>query len=161
LAEALMASGHAVITHTAWGGQRMVPVSTTATNWCVPLDIRKNRSMLAVCQSGPSGDAVRNASLVWQTADLVDQPDRYAVTLRQGRGEFHGTVTLRRLRQFRVEPGKRYAWRLEPAAAPDRAGTQPPATQEGTLTVGSDGLFVLDNLGLETGTYRLTITPTK
>jgi len=159
LAEALMAGRHAVITHTAWGGQRMIPVSATATNWCVPLDIRKNRSMLAVHCRGKTGDAVRNGSLLWETADLVDRPDEYAVTLRQGRGEFDGRITVRRLQQFKVQPGRRYAWKLEPLQVAAPGARDAPATQEGAVTIAADGLLTLDNLKLKTGKYRLTIKP--
>jgi len=114
LAEALMVAGHAVATHTAWGGQRMIPVSATATNWCLPLDIRKDRAMLAVFDSGETRDAVRNGSLLWQVDDMVDQPDRFAVTLRQDRGQFAGTITLRRLQRFAPQPGERCTWKFEP-----------------------------------------------
>jgi hypothetical protein len=147
--------------HTAWGGQRMIPISATATHWCLPLDIRKDRAMLAVQARGKTGDAVRNGSLLWQTADMVDEPGRFALTLRQNGGAFDGTITLRRLQRLRPETGRRYAWKLEPIeAAPDRAGASLKPV-EGVATVDGNGLIRLRDLHFAQGTYRLTITPSK
>jgi hypothetical protein len=160
LAEALMARGHAVVTHTAWGGQRLVPVSATATHWCLPLDIRRDRAMLAVHRTEKTGDAVRNGSLLWQADDLVDEPVRFAVTLRQGRGTFRGTLTLRRLQRFRVREGKRYAWRIEPLdKKEDRGAGEETAAREGTVAAGPGGVLRLGGIRLATGTYRLTVRP--
>jgi len=158
LAEALMAGGHAVVTHTAWGGQRLIPVSATATNWCLPLDIRKNRAMLAVFDAGQTRDAVRNGSLVWLTDDMVDQPERFAVTLRQGRGSFAGTITLRRLQRFAPRTGQRCSWKLQPIEVTVRSAREEPSEQQGTVTVGRDGLVQIREAKLATGTYRLTVT---
>jgi hypothetical protein len=159
LAEALMAGGHAVVTHTAWGGQRLVPVSATATCWCLPLDIRRDRAMLAVHNTEKTGDAVRNGSPQWQTDDMIDEPRRFVVTVHQDRGPFAGTIALRRLQRFRVRAGQRYAWRLEPLGEPrDRKARDEAPPREGTVTAGAGGVLRLDDLRLEAGTYRLTVT---
>jgi hypothetical protein len=157
LAESLMAAGHAVVTHTAWGGQRLIPVSATATNWCLPLDVRRDRAMLAVFDSGETRDAVRNGSLLWQVDDMVDQPDRFAVTLRQGHGPFTGTITLRRLQRFAPQPGNRCAWKIEPVEVAARSVREGPLAREGTVTIGRDALLQLREVKLEAGTYRLTV----
>ncbi|MFO8013535.1 MAG: sugar-binding protein [Phycisphaerae bacterium] len=160
LAEALMAGGHAVVTHTAWGGQRLVPVSATATYWCLPLDIRRDRPMLAVHNTEKTGDAIRNGSPLWRTDDLVDEPRRFAVTLRQDRGPFAGTITLRRLQRFQVSAGKRYAWTIEPLDGPrDRKARDAAPPRQGIATAGAGGVLRLGNVRLATGTYRLTVTP--
>jgi len=161
LAEALMASGHAVVTHTAWGGQRMIPLSATATNWCLPLDVRRDRAMLAVFASGKTADAVRNGSLLWHADDLVDEPGRFGVTLRQGRSPFAGTITLRRLQQFEPKPGQRLSWKIEPIEVTARSPREEPAAQEGTVTAGAGGLVQLRDVQLSPGTHRLTVTPSK
>lgn len=159
LAEALVAAGRPVITHTAWGGDRMIPVSATATNAAVRLDVRQNHSMLAVHAAGKVGDAVRNGSLLWQTDDLVDRADRYEVTLRQDRGDFQGTITLRRLQGFRVRPGATYAWKCTPLESPAGGGRSTPQPQQGQVTVGGDGLLTIHIAKLAPGTYRMTIIP--
>jgi len=161
LAELLMSAGHPVVTHKAWGGQRMIPVSATATNWCLPLDIRRDRAMLAISADGKTGDAVRNGSLLWQTADMVDEPARFAVTLRQATGEFNGTITLRRLQRLTPQTGRRYAWKLDPIEVVAGRGGQQPQPAEGTVTVGSDRLIRLRDIHIAQGTHRLTITASK
>jgi hypothetical protein len=161
LAEALMGAGQAVVTHTAWGGQRMIPISATATNWCLPLDVRRDRAMLAVFASGKTADAVRNGSLLWQTADMIDEPGRFAVTLHQDRSAFAGTITLRRLQRFESKPGQRLSWRIEPIEVTARSAREEPAPQEGAVTAGRGGLVQLRDVQLSPGTHRLTVTPSK
>ena len=159
LAEALMSGGWPVVTHTAWGGQRMVPISTTATNWSVPLDIRTNRSVLAVRAEGKAGDAVRNASMLWRSDDVVDDPNQYAVTLDQNSGSFTGAITLRRLQRFRVASEGTYAWRIEPLVDSDVDSGKSPEARDGQVTVGKDGVLAIRIVGLPNGTYRLTVSP--
>jgi hypothetical protein len=157
LAETLMAGGHAVVTHTAWGGQRLIPVSATATNWCLPLDIRKDRAMLAVFDSGETRDAVRNGSPLWRTEDMVDQPDQFAVTLQQGRGQFAGTITMRRLQRFAPQPGERCTWKILPVEVAAGNAREERVAQKGIVDIGRDGLLQIREARLVTGTYRLTI----
>ncbi len=159
LAQALMAAGHPVITHTAWGGQRMIPVSARATNWCVPLDIRRNRSLLAVAARGKTGDAVRNGSIIWRAEDVVDEPALYRVTLRQTSGDFTGSITVRRLQKFRVKIGGAYGWTLDPLEGSARGRRNIPASQAGRVSVGADGILRIGELHVPSGTYRLTVRP--
>jgi len=159
LVEALMAGGHAVVTHTAWGGQRLVPVSASATHWCLPLDIRQDRALLAVHALGKVGDAVRNGSLLWQTEDMVDTPDRYAITLRQTQGTFNGALTLRRLQQFKTQPGQRYEWKLESLKTGDVSQRQLPPPRAGVVIADASGLLTLTDVTIPAGTHRLIVTP--
>ena len=75
-----MSSGRAVVTDTAWGGARMLLVSAP-TNAALPLDIRKDRPLLAVASAKLEGEGARNRSLVWRSDDLVDEPGRFACNL--------------------------------------------------------------------------------
>ena len=115
--------------------------------------------MLAVAVQGKTGDAVRNGSLLWQTDDLVDEPTRYAVTVRQTGGQFGGTITLRRLQRFQVQAGKAYAWKLEPLEANQRGGDRAPQPRHGTVTVDDSGLLTIRDGAIQPGTYRLTVLP--
>jgi hypothetical protein len=139
----------------------MIPVSATATNWCLPLDVRRDRAMLAVYNTGKTGDAVRNGSLLWRTGDLVDEPGRFAVTLEQGPGQFTGTITLRRLQRFEPKPGQRLTWKIEPIEVAPRGAREEPSPQEGTLTAGPGGLVQLREVALATGVYRLSVFPSR
>jgi len=159
LVQALMAGGHAVLTHTAWGGRRMLPVSARATNFAVPLDIRKTQSLLAVAAIAHKGDAVHNGSLLWKAEDLVDEPDRYAVTLVATGSGFEGQVTPRRLQRFHVQPGKTYAWRIDPLETPRSGRTKPLQSLEGQTKTDERGLWTLEKLKLAPGVYRLTVSP--
>jgi len=161
LARVLEELGHPVITHTAWGGQRLVPVSAAATYRAVPLDIRKNRCLLAVSSRGKAGDRVHNASITWSSAEIADEPDSLGITFHQGPGNFEGTITLRRLQKFRVKPGSTCIWKLDPLEVPGgrgRAGGGATEARSGRITADSDGLLQFTNLQLAPGTYRLTLT---
>jgi hypothetical protein len=159
LAQALMAAGHPVLTHTAWGGHCIIPVSARATMNCIPLDIRKDHPMLAIDTRSDGSDSIRNGSVLWQSDDLIDEPEKFAVTLRHASGSFAGTITLRRLQKFRVQLGKTYAWKLEPIATVVRGGEKAPQPGKGETTVGSLGLLVIRDASMVRGSYRLTIRP--
>jgi len=159
LVEALVAARRAVLTHTAWGGNRFIPVSAKATNAAVRLDVRRDRSLLAVAATGKTGDAIRNGSLTWQSADMIDQPERYAVTIEQARGTLDGTITLRRLQQFRIHSGRDYAWSIEPLGDTPRTARDGPQPLAGTVSPDRDGLLTIRVAGLKQGTYRLAVEP--
>jgi hypothetical protein len=159
LVAALISSGRAVVTDTAWGGARMLLVSARATNAALPLDIRKDRPLLAVASAKAEGEGARNRSLVWRSDDLADEPGRFACSLVSSWSGFSGNVTLRRLQKFRIEPGKTYTWRVEPASAATTRDEKPLLPQQGSITVDQNGLLTIHDLKLGRGVYRLTITP--
>jgi len=70
-------------------------------------------------------------------------------------------ITVRRLQRFRPEPGRGYAWRIEPIEVVGGRARQEPQPVEGVATVGDDGLIRLRDVRFAQGTHRLTITPNK
>ena len=161
--DALLTKGQPVMTNfNMWGG-RFIPVTTTG-NWSgmVQEDIRKNLSLPAF--RGAEAEQLKkdakqyatalNAAFRWDTADIVDQAKRYEITLRcAGRGAVVADVTLRRLQQFKVEPGKSYAWEFDLPVA-DKKGEP----QKGEITVGDNGLLTVPGLKIPDSGARLVVT---
>jgi len=161
---AMLAKKQPIITYfNQWGG-KMQPV-TTSGNWTNMIyeDVRKDLSLPAF--RGPEAaqldkDARRyvtalNLAMRWDTADIVDQPGRYEITLRRaGRRDATTDVTLRRLQKFKVARGRSYAWQFNPTV-PDRRAKP----QNGQITVPADGLITIPGLKIPGSGGRLVVTP--
>jgi hypothetical protein len=151
-----------------WGGVALLGVTQTG-NWgnMVYLDVGKNVSLPAFRNSdvdalATDGKAFKiplNKEMRWDTKDLVDEAGRYAITLRsEGRGGLNGTLTLRRLQKFKVEPGKTYSWDFSVPKPPAKRG-EPAVPQKGEVTVGENGLLVIPSLSISQTPGRLTVQP--
>jgi hypothetical protein len=120
------------------------------------LDLTRTTPVLAFANSSRSVEKLQHGNVnykhVW--SDLEDTPDRFRVTLA---GEGTVDVTPRRLRRFRIRPGRRLAWRTEPQ--PDKRDNEPPAPQRGTVTVGAHGLFTVPAVEIPRGGTVLTVAP--
>ncbi len=161
---AMLARKQPIITYfNQWGG-KLQPVTTTG-NWTnmIHEDVRKDLSLPAF--RGPEAGQLQkdsrryvtalNTYLRWDTADIVDEPGRYEITLRRaGRGTATADVTLRRLQKFEVRPGRSYAWAFTPRV-PDRRS--PP--QNGEIHVADDGLITIHGLKITASGGRLVVTP--
>jgi hypothetical protein len=175
LVEALLGTSRAVLTHTAWGGERLVPVSARATFQSVRLDIRRDRPILAVNAAWKPEDAVRNGSLTWRTDDIVDEPEMLAFTVRQAHGRFAGTIAIRRIQRFHLERSAACRWRIAPAGgsaagapgtgsaredagAPQDSGARDGRdARQGRVEAGAGGVLTLEGIEIPEGTHRLTI----
>jgi hypothetical protein len=156
--ERMLARHAGIMVDFEWGGARYVPVSATGTYPnVIRLDVRKGKSLLAFTTAqavkrvtqGEMGSF--NCNLRWR--DVVDEPDRYEVTLfTQGRGDNVADVVPRRLQKFKVEKGRAYSWKNT------NADGKTPA-QGGEATVGDDGLLVLKDVTFTSEGSRLVITP--
>lgn len=164
-----MLSGHrGVIGQFAWGGTRYVPVSRSQTfPNVIHLDVGKDLSHLALSYAkgieGLGNNSQFNTEFRWR--DVIDQPQRYEVTLAGGSRQ-DVTVVPRRLRKFQVAPGRSYAWKntLLPGSEVRRPRNPRPNSlagggQSGEVTVGQDGLLVLTGVEFSSAGSRLVITP--
>ncbi|MGA2069149.1 MAG: sugar-binding protein [Thermoguttaceae bacterium] len=175
----MLAGGRPLVAEFWWGGGRYIPVTAGETfPNAVRLDVRKDVSMLAF-----DSDAARktlaggmgefNRGFTWR--EPSDQPAKYEVTIGNSSAEDPGAakaslfdITLRRLRKFKVEPGKTYHWAVAPLGgkAPDfkpAKKTRPAKDDalrapEGNATAGEDGLLTLKGVPLG-GEIRLTVVP--
>jgi hypothetical protein len=158
--KALLDSGRAVLAEFEWGGGRIIPVTASETfPNAVRLDVRRNRSLLAfryaealkLVTQGGMGEF--NRGLGWRGDDLVDEADRYEVTIRPaGRAPPSADVTLRRLQKFHVEGGKLYHWT-------NRGADGKTVLQEGDVTIGPDGLLTVRDFKVVAGGSRLIVVP--
>jgi pimeloyl-ACP methyl ester carboxylesterase len=115
----------------AWGHSEDVFVQM---NWMA--NFRRNQSFLAFTNRssygvnpGEVGYINDLYALSWDPATIVDQPHRYEVRLV---GTGTADVTLRRLQQFRVGPGRTYVYWLNSKTGP---GTRVAADPYGLLTI--------------------------
>jgi hypothetical protein len=149
-----------------WGGVALLGVTQTG-NWgnMVYLDVAKNVGLPAFRGSevdtlgtGRNGFKVPlNKELRWDTKDLVDEPGRLCITLRgEGRSGASGTLTLRRLQKFKVDPGKTYCWEFSVPKPAAKRG-DPAVPQKGEITVGPSGLLAIAGLAISQTPGRLTI----
>jgi hypothetical protein len=87
----------------------------------------------------------------WDTDDLVDEADRWAVTLYLSGADACTTdVTPRRCRKFRAKPGQAFAWTVTPAGGKE-------VTQSGTAAADRWGLVTAERVKLGQGKVRLSI----
>ena len=178
---ALFEKGHFLMaSFGVYSGPKVIPVSPTCT-WptAIRQDVRKNMSMpafkevagtatLYAAAKEASGnlvvsDGVKryygefNLGFRWQTEGLVDEPDRYEITLfwtgRGGKSEITADLALRRLQKFKVSKDKKYKWELR------KLQGEKVVLQQGDLTVGDDELIRIANLKLTAAGGRLAITP--
>ncbi len=154
-----------------WGqgghGQRaLMPV--TLEERVMPLDLRTDQSLPALTgcslddrpgngrtdDGDPQGQA--NLYLFWQTEDLVDQPDRWEITLgliaKAPKDECTVEVTPRRLQQFKPRPGQAVRW----TNAPLGGG---PAIQRAEAKADRLGLVTLQKVRVGKGKNRIRIQP--
>ena len=122
-----------------------------------PIDIRTDQSLPAFTRcslddnfgngdpadGAPSGQL--NAFLFWHTADIVDTPRTWAMTMGvvQGAPATACTVSLtpRRLQQLVVAPGAAFRWT-------NTALASGAVVQSGTVVADADGLLTIDGLAL-------------
>ena len=174
---AMLDRGHLLIANfNVYGTSFLLPVSTsTAMTDPIAVDVRKNLSHPGL--RGPGSEVltkppvlatgelvVSDGTLQWwggfnegyRWGEIVDQPDRYEITLSfRGRG---GTsdVTLRRLQKFRPASGKSYAWQFKTTVT-DRQGTKD-VVQNGEAAVGDDGLLRIPQVQIVQPPGRLVVT---
>jgi len=91
-----------------------------------------------------------NRALLWRSEDLVDEPDRYEVTVLGLCKDGAADVTLRRLQQFKIQAGKTYTWAN---ASLDGKTT----LQQGEAVIGNDGLLTIKGFKVLPAGSRLTI----
>ena len=98
----------------------------------------------------PEGHA--NRWLYWKTADIVDEPGRWEMTVAltdaAPAGECTAAVTPRRLQRFKAKPGETFAW----TSADDGK-----AVQRGKVTADRWGLLTVENVKITKGGNRLRI----
>lgn len=82
---------------------------------------------------------------------ILDEPARYAITLRSTSGDQTADVTPRRLQQFAVTPGASYAWTNTNA-------TTSAVIQAGTATADASGLVTIPGVQILADGNRLEIT---
>lgn len=153
----MLEQGRPIIADFEWGGARLIPVSATAmAPNAVRLDVRKNRSMLgfrhgealSFLTKGSMGHF--NRALLWRSEDLVDEPDRYEVTVLGQCKDSAVDVTVRRLQHFTIQAGQTYSWTN--ASLDGKA-----ALQQGEAAVGNDGLLTVKGFKVLPAGSRLTI----
>lgn len=155
----MLERGWPVIAEFQWGGGRLIPVSVTGTYQNnVRLDVRRSLPMLAfrtrealdLLEGAKMGDF--NRELLWRIEDLVDEADRFEVTVlnvgRRDKGA-KADITLRRLQKFRVELGRPYDWE---ARAPDGGAV----LQKGQATA-PEGVLTLKEVPLAAPAIRLAV----
>ena len=147
LVEALLARGQACFAST---GKKLLAVSVNST-WqdrILRQDVRKNLSL-------PVFRSAKNA-FRWSTADIVDEPGEFAISLF-GPGvkgnEQEVDVTLRRLQKFKVEVGKTYNWTLYALQG------EGAVLQEGKVSVGPEAGLAIPKLKLAASGGRLKVKP--
>ena len=151
-----------------WGlgghGQRArMPV--TLAERVLPIDIRTDQSLPAFTRcsldgkpgSGPLDDGdpegMVNAWLYWETQDLIDEPDRWAMTVgliaKAPADVCRVDVTPRRRQRFLTKPGAKIKWATShTASAPGRSGE---------LTADRWGLLTLGQIEVRKGGTRITL----
>ncbi|KKL25894.1 hypothetical protein LCGC14_2400720, partial [marine sediment metagenome] len=158
LLKALMSARQPFRTDFTWGGQ--------APHFG-PMYVRRDKLMLAVVPTEEQlkkttwygnahwqqaatgywggGNATINMAANWQIDDIVDTPDRLAVS-----GSASGRVTLRNVQAFKLEPGEKVRWETTTGRrGQDRSGSAV-ADQHGLLTVpGFRGRLILTKAAAE------------
>ena len=148
-----------IIAEFQWYGQRLLPVSATATYpKAVRLKVARDLPLLAfrgpgtgVLEKPKGGMGLFNLHFRW--SEPADEADRFAVTLRwTGRGgPVRSDVTLRRLRRFRPPAGATCRWI-------NRDLEKNATLQEGSFTVGEDGLLTVPQVSIGPAGSRLVVT---
>ena len=156
--ERMLTGRRAVIANFSWGGSRYIPVSRSGTfPNAIRLDIRRNRSLLAITSPGglkfatQGGMGQFNGQFRWR--DVTETPERYEATIfMRGRGDSVADVTPRRLTKFKVAKGSSYVW--ENVSLDGKTDIQ-----SGRVSVGDDGLLVLKGVKFTTQGSKLIVTP--
>ena len=154
-----------------WGqrghGQRArMPVSLRER--VLPIDIRIDQSLPAFTNCSlddhpgngdpkdgdPEGQV--NSYLFWETEDIVDQPDRWAMTIglipKSPKDDCTVDVTPRRRQRFKTKPGDKVAW----TSASLGHGKQ---TQKGNATADRWGIVTLEKVTVGKARNRVVIQP--
>lgn len=152
----------------AWGlsghGQRArMPVSLAER--VLPIDIRTDQSLPAFTRcsldgtpgTGPLDDGdpegMVNAWLYWETKDLVDEPDRWAMTVgliaKAPADVCKVDVTPRRRQRFLIKPGTTIKWATSHAGGADG--------RSGELAADRWGLITLDQIEVRKGGTRINM----
>ncbi len=153
-----------------WGqsghGQRArLPISLS--DRAMPMDLRTDQSLpaFAACSldddpgDGDPGDGDPegqvNLYLYWETNDVVDQPDRWEMTVglveKAPQDACTIDVTPRRVQKFKPKPGAKVKWTNTSILD----GKQ---VQSGEATVNELGLITLEKVTVGDGKNRLTIS---
>jgi hypothetical protein len=154
MAAAVLDKGGAVImSFGEWGGPALLPVSATGT-WpgaMIRMGVRKDRLLPTFSrgQAQTFRGAVRftalNQGYRFDAAGVVDQPNRVEVAVwREGRESASADVTLTRVQNFKVVPGKTYAWQLGGAG--------------GEVAAGNDGLLTIQSCPIPSSPTKLIVT---
>ena len=153
-----------------WGqrghGQRaQLPISLSDRH--MPMDLRTDQSQPAFTDcsldddpgNGDPGDGDArgqvNLYLYWETDDVVDQPDRWEMTValveKAPQDDCTVDVTPRRVQKFKPKPGVKVQW----TSTSISDGKQ---VQSGEATIDELGLITLEKVTVGKGKNRLTVT---
>jgi pimeloyl-ACP methyl ester carboxylesterase len=153
-----------------WGqrghGQRAkLPLSLS--DRAMPMDLRTNQSQPAFTKCSLDDDpgdgradtgaaeGQVNLYLYWETDDIVDQPEQWAMTVglvdQAPRPECEVDITPRRLQQFQPRPGQRVRWTNHSAVGNDEI-------QSGWSTIDQNGLVTLRRVRVTQGRNRIQIS---
>jgi hypothetical protein len=99
-----------------------------------------------------------NAHLAWETATIVDEPDRWEMTVILAESAPAGRCTVdltpRRLQRLATPKGRRFTWTV---TVPDGGKT----LAKGTAAADEHGLVTLEQIPLLKGRNRVMITAVK
>jgi len=147
-----------------WGGTGHVPLPAGRFEprtdrpllACWPLGYHPNakffeKNFFTGTRGYGSGSRLNNR-IRWESETIVDTPEKIEMTIySEPRISYAGSVTaataVRNVQQFKPKPGETLAW---------KAGKQ-----AGRITVGNDGLIVIQKLTFSRAPARLTITHLK
>jgi len=134
----------------------------TGTRLAEPKPWKKNpRGKMLVDKFDGEPEGQVNGYLYWETADVVDLPDRWEMTVgvtpTAPKDECTVDITPRRLQKLKVKPHQAFAWTAvrKPRLAGAVAGED--QTQAGTATADKWGLVTLKGVKVVRGGTRVTL----
>jgi hypothetical protein len=123
--------------------------------------IRAGAPIPAFANSSRNSDreSTGNASGSFDWSDVVDTPEKFAVTIRSREGTFD--LTPRRRQRFRPEPGETVHWQATALPNPRSRSKEKPPPQSGTARVGDDGTITISKLSYPSRSPSMTVTITR
>lgn len=149
------------------GHSQMAIMPLNGSEKTMPIDIRVNQSLPAFTRcslddnpgnGNPADGAPKgqiNGYLYWETADIVDTPQQWALTagLTDGAPKDDCTVdiTPRRLQQFKVSPGSQVKWE-------ERDFLSGSIMASGSVTSDKNGIITLPQITVTKGKNRILLS---